>query len=142
MFAVGFKTLEDAQHLLGWLTVGAVRHQFGVARMALSGVRSLWLILARNCDLCWLALSSCRVLSWISSNKRTFSMAIAAWSAKVVTSSTCLSENGCTSERDKVSTPIGMPSRNIGTARTVRKSPNFCASTQVYCGSAFTSAIW
>ena len=37
--------------------------------MALSGVRSSWLILARNCDLCWLATSSWRLLSWISSNK-------------------------------------------------------------------------
>src|SRR5262249_4880313 len=32
MSAVGLKTLEDAQHLLGWLTVSAVRHQFGVAQ--------------------------------------------------------------------------------------------------------------
>src|ERR1700737_2184792 len=55
--------------------------------MALSGVRSSWLMLARNCDLCWLASASCRLLSWISSNSRTFSMAITAWSAKVVTSS-------------------------------------------------------
>ena len=52
--------------------------------MALSGVRSSWLMLARNCDLCWLASASWRLLSWISSNSRTFSMAIAAWSAKVV----------------------------------------------------------
>src|SRR4029077_3219458 len=44
-------------------------------------------------DLCWLASSSCRLLSWISSNNRTFSMAIAAWSAKVVTNSICLSVN-------------------------------------------------
>src|SRR6516225_7769596 len=42
--------------------------------MALSGVRSSWLILARNCDLCWLASSSWRLLSWISSNSRTFSI--------------------------------------------------------------------
>ena len=27
--------------------------------MALSGVRSSWLMLATNCDLCWLASSSC-----------------------------------------------------------------------------------
>jgi len=46
--------------------------------MALSGVRSSWLMLARNCDLCWLASSSWRLLSWISSNSRTFSMAITA----------------------------------------------------------------
>ena len=34
--------------------------------MALSGVRSSWLMLARNCDLCLLAISSCRPLSSIS----------------------------------------------------------------------------
>src|SRR5271167_3704632 len=67
--------------------------------MALSGVRNSWLMLARNCDLCWLATSSWRPLSWISSKRRTFSMAIAAWSAKVVTSSICLSVNGRTCER-------------------------------------------
>ena len=33
--------------------------------MALSGVRSAWLMLARNCDLCSLANWSCRFLSWI-----------------------------------------------------------------------------
>ena len=32
MLAVGFKALEDAQHLLRRLTVSAVRHQFGVAQ--------------------------------------------------------------------------------------------------------------
>src|SRR5262249_29423394 len=55
--------------------------------MALSGVRSSWLMLATNCDLCSLAL--------------TFSIAIAAWSAKVVTSSICLSVNGSTVLRVK-----------------------------------------
>ena len=30
--------------------------------MAFSGVRSSWLMLARNCDLCWLATSSCGAL--------------------------------------------------------------------------------
>ena len=70
--------------------------------MALSGVRSSWLMLARNCDLCWLASASWRLLSWISSNSRTFSMAITAWSAKVATSSICLSVNGRTSCRVSV----------------------------------------
>ena len=46
--------------------------------MALSGVRSSWLMLATNSDLCWLATSSWRLLSWISSNSRTFSIAITA----------------------------------------------------------------
>src|SRR5262245_57490059 len=79
--------------------------------MALSGVRSSWLMLATNCDLCWLASPSCRLLSWISSNNRTFSIAIAAWSAKVVTSSICLSLNGRMTERARTNTPIGFPSR-------------------------------
>src|SRR5262249_13613294 len=53
--------------------------------MALSGVRSSWLMLETNCDLFSLACWSCRFLSWISSNSLTFSIAIAAWSAKVLT---------------------------------------------------------
>ena len=88
--------------------------------MALSGVRSSWLILARNCDLCWLATSSCRLLSWISSNRRTFSIAITAWSAKVVTSSICFSVKGLTVERNRKRMPIGVPSRNSGTPSPVR----------------------
>src|SRR6516164_2246491 len=31
MPAVGLQAFEYAKHLLGWLTVSAVRHQFGVA---------------------------------------------------------------------------------------------------------------
>jgi hypothetical protein len=77
-------------------------------------------MLARNCDLRSLASASCLLLSWISSNSRTFSIAIAAWSAKVDTSSICFSLNGRTSERVNVKTPVGMPSRNIGTPSTVR----------------------
>jgi hypothetical protein len=46
-------------------------------------------------------------LSWISSNKRTFSIAIAAWSENVVTNSICLSVKGRTSERVKIGMPIG-----------------------------------
>jgi hypothetical protein len=64
--------------------------------MALSGVRSSWLMLARNWDLCSLANSSWRLLSWISSNRRTFSIAITAWSAKVVSSSICFCVKGFT----------------------------------------------
>src|SRR6516162_1457612 len=32
MPAIGLKALEDTQHLFGWLTVGAIRHQLGVAQ--------------------------------------------------------------------------------------------------------------
>src|SRR6516162_8491809 len=103
--------------------------------MALSGVRSSWLMLARNCDLCWLASASWRLLSCISSNSRTFSMAIAAWSAKVEMSSICLSLNGRTVWRIRARTPIAVPSRSIGTATMVRKLPN-AGPANVYSGSA------
>src|SRR6516164_74917 len=56
--------------------------------MALSGVRSSWLILARNCDLCWLATSSWWLLSSISWNSRAFWMASADCAAKVLIKST------------------------------------------------------
>ena len=58
--------------------------------IAFSGVRSSWLMLARNSLLCWLAISSCRLLSWISRNSRAFWMAITAWSAKVCANATSL----------------------------------------------------
>src|SRR5262249_9231998 len=93
--------------------------------MALRGVRSSWLMLERNCELFWLASASCRLLSWISSNSRTFSMAITAWSAKVSTSSICLLVNGRTTVRYKWSTPIGIASRRSGTPSSVRKPTLF-----------------
>jgi len=40
--------------------------------MALSGVRSSWLMLARNCDLRSLASASCRLFSSISLNSLAF----------------------------------------------------------------------
>src|SRR5712671_2160208 len=40
--AVGLKPFEDAQHLLGWLTVSAIRHRSGISQDGLSGVRSSW----------------------------------------------------------------------------------------------------
>src|SRR5499426_2926839 len=63
-------------------------------RMAASGVRSSWLMLATNWFLCWLAISrsstvlaSSRVRACTSSKRRVFSIAMTAWSAKVLTSS-------------------------------------------------------
>ena len=58
---------------------------------------------------------SSRVRACTSSNSRTFSIAITAWSAKVSTSSICLSVNGRTCLRHKMITPIGVPSRMSGT---------------------------
>ena len=117
MPAIGLKAFEYGKHFLGWLTVSAVRHQFritqdGIERRAqfMTHVgEKLRLVLARDLKLPVLVLDS--------SNNRTFSIAIAAWSANVVTSSICLSVNGCTSERVKPKRPIGTPSRSIGTQR-------------------------
>ena len=48
-----------------------------------------------------------------------FSIAITAWSAKVVTSSICFSVKGFTSSRVSVKVPIVVPSRSSGTPRMV-----------------------
>ena len=42
------------------------------AMIAFKGVLNSWDMLARNSDLCWLATSSCRLLSSISRNRRAF----------------------------------------------------------------------
>jgi hypothetical protein len=63
---------------------------------------------------------SSRVRACTSSNSRAFSIAITAWSAKVVASSICLSEKGRTVERVRAKTPIGAPSRSRGTPNVVR----------------------
>jgi hypothetical protein len=60
------------------------------------------------------SLSSC-VRACTSSNSRTFSIAITAWSAKVVASSICFSVNGRTVVRISTITPIGIPSLRRGT---------------------------
>ena len=56
--------------------------------MAFNGVRSSCDMLARNCDLCWLAASSCSPFSWISWNSRAFWIASTDWAAKVCSSVT------------------------------------------------------
>ena len=56
--------------------------------IAFSGVRSSCDMLARNCDLCWLATSSCSPFSWISLKSRAFWMASTDCAAKVCRSST------------------------------------------------------
>ena len=54
--------------------------------------------------------------SWKS---RTFSMAMTAWSAKVLTRSICRAVNGSPARRTHPITPIASPSRRIGTASNV-----------------------
>src|SRR5262249_3740854 len=62
--------------------------------MALSGVRSSWLMLATNSDLRWLASASLRLVFWVSSDSRTFSIAVTACSANVGTRPTWCAGNG------------------------------------------------
>ena len=85
---------------------------------------------------CSNASESSRVRACTSSNSRAFSIAITAWSAKVVSSSICLSVNGLTSVRCKPMAPIGTPSRRSGAPNKVLKRAIFCASPSSYSGSA------
>ncbi len=55
-----------------------------------------------------------------SLNSRTFSMAITAWSAKVLRRAICFSVKGRTSVRRIMIVPIGTPSRSNGVASMVR----------------------
>ena len=90
--------------------------------IALSGVRSSCDMLARNSDLCLLASSSSRLLAWISLNRREFWIAITAWSAKVLSSASSLSLNGCGGLRETWIAPTPRPSQSIG-AKAIEKLP-------------------
>ena len=68
-------------------------------------------------------------------------MAIPAWSAKVVTSSTCFSVNGCGLVLERKITPMTFPSRNSGIPSAARQPTIFCGSNRVYSGSASTSEM-
>ena len=66
------------------------------------------------------AVAVCRSsASLVSLNSRAFSIAMTAWSAKVVTSSICFCENGSTRCRASTMVPIGSFSRNNGTQSAV-----------------------
>ena len=70
----------------------------------------------------WYSSDSSRsCVRWRSSlSSRVFSIAMTAWSAKVVTSAICFSVNGSTRERPNVMTPINASSRISGTPSIVR----------------------
>ena len=74
--------------------------------------------------------ASSRVRASTLSNSRTFSIAIAAWSANVVTSSICLSVNGRDCDASETKTPSAIALTHHRTARTVRKPPKRCALDQ------------
>ncbi len=85
------------------------------------------------------ATRSARAVRWRSSlNSRTFSMAITAWAAKVVTSSICLSVNGRTSWRDRCRLRRSPRPRGAsGTPSKVREPPMRAPRRAGYlrCGS-------
>jgi hypothetical protein len=66
----------------------------------------------------------CSSASFVSLNSRTFSIAMTAWSANVLSSSISLFENGRTSptesRRPTPMAPMGFPSRSMGTPRMLR----------------------
>ena len=61
--------------------------------------------------------------SLVSLNRRTFSIAITAWSAKVLRSASWRGEIGPGSRKVKLIEPTGFPSRIMGAARRRRKPP-------------------
>ncbi len=78
-------------------------------------------MLARNCDLCWLASSSWRLFSWISRKSRALSTAMADCVAKVSSSRTTLAGNSPGPRRLTTSAPTTWSARTIGTASSARK---------------------
>src|SRR5262249_61391478 len=88
MLTVGLKTLEYAQHLLGWLT-GSSSPGDELMTRSTSAVA----VCCSNDSL----RSAVRCRNSLSS--RVFSMAMTAWAAKFSTSSICFSVNGRTSWR-------------------------------------------
>ena len=102
--------------------------------MAASGVLSSWLMLATNCDLCWLAISSSRLFWAISSNRRAFSSAMADWSAKVCMRLTTASGNSPGCRRCRTSAPSGPSPPSSGTMSAARRPASIAASRRGLLG--------
>src|SRR6516162_7538169 len=76
-----------------------------------------------------------------SLSNRAFSMAMTAWSAKVLTSSICCSVKGSTRCRERLITPIGSASRISGTPSKVLVLATVNDSGTLYSWSDARSAI-
>src|SRR6266566_8994628 len=135
----GIHTAQRFQRLLRTEARHVGDHHLGQADDGIERGAQLMAHTGEELRLVFACLRELPVLSWISSNRRTFSIAITAWSAKVVTSSICLSVNGSTVLRVKTSTPVGMPSRSIGTPRTVRTLANPDPTVSLISASALVS---
>src|SRR5499427_1124108 len=77
-----------------------------------------------------------------SVKRRTFSTAMTAWSAKVLRSSTCVSENSPGSDRATKIAPTTCPSRSMGTPRDPRNPAARAPSRNANSGSSSTSGTW
>ncbi len=102
-----------------------------------------WLI-TRRISLVAVCCSSASVRSRLRSpssvNSRTFSIAITAWSAKALSNSTCLSENGSTLVRKRSITPTATLYRSRGTASIVRWPYRRCSSRPIGYSSSLSAA--
>ena len=70
----------------------------------------------------------CSSASFVALKRRTFSIAIAAWSAKVFTRAICLSVNARASMRQRVIAPMARSSRIRGTERIECEPVRLCSS--------------
>ena len=52
MLAIALNALKHATHFVRGGAVDMIKDELGITENGLSGVRSSWLMLARNCDLC------------------------------------------------------------------------------------------
>ena len=78
-----------------------------------------------------------------SLKRRTFSIAITAWSAKVCIRLICRSPKARASARQHAMTPTTVSSRSIGTARNERYPPAcWVAARSGLAGSESTSSTW
>ena len=109
--------------------------------MALSGVRSSWLMLARNCDLCWLANSqlAALVLDLVEQAR------ILDRDHRLVGEGggeiDLRSLNGSSVARTSTTRRSGFP-RAPAERRARYGPPIFCASPNMYFGSAWMSGTW
>ena len=106
--------------------------------IAFSGVRSSWLMLARNSLLWRLATSSWCDLVSSASNSRAFWMAITAWSAKVRSRRSSLSVNVAFGSRRTAIRPMPRLFHSMGVS-TTEKLPIAIPARRRLGG---TSAAW
>ena len=109
---------------------------------ALSGVRSSCDMLARNSDLCRLAISSWSVLTSSSRNSRALWMATADWLASVSSSPHVSGVNSPGTVRRTTSAPMISSSRMSGTASSDRHPWRRSASVWKSSCSRSRSGAW